>query len=119
MIARLDSTAADFAAALERLLATEPSGDEDLRQRVSEILAAVRGQGDSAVLDFARRFDAETAASVAALEVPRSAWEAALAALPGLVVLAATAANRRRLSGSRSTRAPSRPISSSLALSGW
>ena len=82
MIRRLDSTAPDFAADLDRLLATEPSGGAAVREAVTQIIARVRAEGDAAVLDCARRFDGEKAGSVAALEVPRADWEAARETLP-------------------------------------
>ncbi len=82
MIARLDTRAADFAARFDALLQSEPSGDGRVRDTVCAIIAAVRSDGDAAVLDYARRFDAEQAQSVAALEVPRAQWQAALDGLP-------------------------------------
>ncbi len=82
MIARLDTRAADFAARFDTLLRSEPSGDSRVRETVCSIIAAVRADGDAALLDFARRFDAEQADSVADLEVPRAQWRAALAGLP-------------------------------------
>lgn len=78
MIARLNSRDADFAARFDALMASEPSGDAGVRQAVEQIIAAVRRDGDAAVLDCAQRFDQEQAQSVAALEVPLAECQAAL-----------------------------------------
>ena len=80
-IRRLRSAAPDFAAELDALAATEPVADPALTRAVADILARVRAEGDAALLDYARRFDASQAESAAALEVPRSAWQAARAGL--------------------------------------
>ncbi|MDR0634972.1 MAG: histidinol dehydrogenase [Azoarcus sp.] len=81
-IRRLDARAPDFPAALDELLAFEAAADERIGAAVTEILRAVRATGDEAVLEYTRRFDGLEASSVAALELPRSALQAALAALP-------------------------------------
>ncbi|MEL0029181.1 MAG: histidinol dehydrogenase, partial [Perlucidibaca sp.] len=47
---RLDSQAADFNAALERLLAWEGVSDAALQATVNEVIARVRGEGDLAVV---------------------------------------------------------------------
>ncbi|MCK5887571.1 MAG: histidinol dehydrogenase, partial [Alcanivorax sp.] len=72
-IARLSSADDGFDARFQALLASEPSGDDKVRDAVETIIAAVRRDGDAAALDCARRFDQEQADSVAALEVPLSA----------------------------------------------
>ena len=82
MIARLDTRAADFAAALAALA---PAGDADaatVQARVGEILAAVRERGDAAVLEYTARFDGLDAGNAAALAVPRERLQAALDGLP-------------------------------------
>ncbi len=81
-IRRLRSDAPEFAAELDALAATEPVADPALTRAVADILARVRAEGDAALLDYARRFDASQAESAAALEVPRSAWQGARAGLP-------------------------------------
>ena len=82
MIARLSSTDPNFATRFQALMASEPSAGTAVRETVAGILQAVRADGDAAVLDCARRFDGEQADSVAALEVPREQWRAALDGLP-------------------------------------
>lgn len=78
---RLDSGQADFDAQLERLRHWPDAADAAIDERVAEIVAGVRARGDAAVLDFSARFDGVQAASVAALELPREEWQAALAAI--------------------------------------
>jgi len=63
---------------LTRLLDRAPSDDPKLADSVAGILADVRGRGDAALLEMAARFDG---VKLEELEVPRSAWEAAVAAL--------------------------------------
>jgi len=82
VISRLDTRDAGFAARLNELLAFEASEDASIEQAVQAILADVRARGDAAVLEYTARFDRNSAASLAALEIPRSEWQAALDALP-------------------------------------
>ncbi len=97
MINRFSTAQPDFAARFAQLQAGEPSSTEQVMRAAQEIIAAVREQGDAAVLDCARRFDAETADSVAALEVSPAHCQAALAGLPAEQRLALeTAAQRLR-----------------------
>ncbi len=78
----LDTTAADFEAAFQRVLHWSAETDDAIEQRVSDILADVRARGDAAVLEYTERFDGLRAASVAALEIPRAELRAALDAIP-------------------------------------
>ncbi len=82
MIRKFDSRAADFSAQLDALLAFESDTDEGIERTVAEILATVKKQGDSAVLDYTRRFDRLDAASMGALELPKSELKAAFDGLP-------------------------------------
>ena len=52
--------------------------DGTVRERTAALITQVRERGDDALFQFARDFDRVT---LTALEVPRSAWDAALAAL--------------------------------------
>ena len=64
---RLVSSAAGFAAALDGLrFAT--ARDPRVEQAVRSIISDVRARGDAAVLDYARRFDGATAASIGELD---------------------------------------------------
>jgi histidinol dehydrogenase len=80
-IARLDSAAPGFEAALARLTAFDATQDEAVDAAVAAIIADVRARGDAALLEYTERFDRVRAASVAALEIPAPDLDAALASL--------------------------------------
>jgi len=82
LIQRLDSRDSGFDRQLRALLAVDDAQDASIEAAVTEILASVRRDGDAALLAATRRFDRVDAQSVAALEVPRAEWLAALQALP-------------------------------------
>src|SRR5690606_21140721 len=54
------------------------SSDPTVRTRTTAIIDRVRAEGDTALLSYAREFDGAT---LTRLEIPRTEWEAALAAL--------------------------------------
>ena len=66
----------DFAS----LLVGGPENDAELRDRVGQIIARVRAEGDAALLDYSRQFDQRQASSVAELTYGREdfarSWEA-------------------------------------------
>ena len=68
-IRRLNIQDTDFSAKLNTLLAWESVNDHQLQQTVSDILARVKQQGDSAVLDYTRRFDQVTASNFKTLTI--------------------------------------------------
>src|SRR5438094_7255678 len=80
-LARLDSSAPGFDAALARLTALESDDDMGVEAAVAAIVADVRVRGDAAVLEYTARFDRVHATSVAALELPAAELAAAYAAL--------------------------------------
>ena len=79
-VARLRSTQSDFPERFESLLAATAEGDPEVEAAVREIIAAVRRDGDSAVLEYTRRFDGVTADSLSELRVSAgeldAAWDA-------------------------------------------
>ncbi len=79
---RLSTTQADFEARLAELLAFEAAQDPKIDLAVESILADVKSRGDAAVLEYTERFDGMKAPSMAALEIPRSELQAALARIP-------------------------------------
>ncbi|MBI3729393.1 MAG: histidinol dehydrogenase [Burkholderiales bacterium] len=81
LITRLDTTDADFSRKLTSLLAFEASEDEAIDRAAAQILASVKGSGDTAVLEATNRFDRLSASSVAALELTQEEMQAALASL--------------------------------------
>ncbi len=79
---RLDARDPAFDASLTKLLAFDAAQDEAIEAATARILHEVRTEGDAAVLRYSRQFDHVQAESVAALEIPRREWQAALASLP-------------------------------------
>ena len=81
-IRRLSTQDADFAAALDALLAFETAQDASIDSTVAEILAQVKLRGDAAVLEYTARFDRLSVSSMADLELPKTQLEAAFNGLP-------------------------------------
>ncbi len=81
-IRRLTSRDPEFLATLDALLAFDHSTDAAIEQIVAEVLRNVRTLGDSAVLDYTRRFDRLAAKSMAELELPLAELKAAFDGLP-------------------------------------
>ena len=78
-ITRLSTTQPDFWENLDRLTSDDTEGDAAVEQAVTEILGAVRREGDAAVLRYTQKFDRLQADRVADLQIPperlRSAFE--------------------------------------------
>ncbi len=78
-IARLDNTAPDFSTQLKTLLAWDESDNLDIQQRVLDIIANVRENGDKAVLDYSNQFDQTQFKKASDFELPTSvlkqAWD--------------------------------------------
>ncbi len=81
-IRRLDSQAADFAAALDALSRFEAAQDPAIDATVATIIADVRTRGDAAVLEYTERFDGIRASRVADLAIGSDTMRAAYDALP-------------------------------------
>ena len=79
---RLSASEPDFDQRLTALMRYEAAQDGEVETAVRAIVAAVRSQGDAAVLEYTRRFDRVAARELAQLEVPRRERTAALASLP-------------------------------------
>ena len=76
-IARLGSTRIDFPERFESLLAATAENDPEVDAAVREIIAAVRRGGDSAVLEYTRRFDGLAADALAELRISANRLDAA------------------------------------------
>ena len=76
-VARLCSTCSDFPERFESLLAATAESDPEVEAAVREIIAAVRRDGDSAVLEYTHRFDGVAADAISELRVPAGALDAA------------------------------------------
>jgi len=68
-IRRLDSREENFNDELRQLLARDSMSDDKVFTTVGEILAAVRDNGDQALLDYSHRFDQLEVATVGELEM--------------------------------------------------
>jgi histidinol dehydrogenase len=82
IVNRLATGDADFDARLRSLLAFEATQDESIESAVTQILAAVRKNGDQALLDYTARFDNLAVDTVAELTLPSEQMRAAFAKLP-------------------------------------
>ena len=71
----------DFDIRLKSLLAWDEHVDESVHERVREIIARIRNEGDAALLDFTRRFDGHSPASVDDLQLSRQSMNEARAGL--------------------------------------
>jgi histidinol dehydrogenase len=80
-IRKLDSSAHDFAATLQRLTALNTAEDDAVDASVADILVDVRARGDAAVLEYTTMFDRVKANDLAALEIPQHDLKAAFDAL--------------------------------------
>jgi len=81
-ITRLNSTDSDFQAQLKNLLAWEESSDNDIHQRVLDIIDNVRKNGDQAVIDYTNQFDHCSVTDAAQLEISQAQLKAAWNNLP-------------------------------------
>ncbi len=79
---RLSTAQAAFDRELEALTRYEAAQDDAVESAARAIIADVRARGDTALLEYTRKFDRTDARTVAELALPRARLEAALAALP-------------------------------------
>ncbi|HVS27339.1 MAG TPA: histidinol dehydrogenase [Burkholderiales bacterium] len=79
---RLSTRSRNFEARFKALLAVEAALDGKVDAAVAKILAEVKKRGDTALLDYTRRFDRLKAKTVRELELPRACLAAALLTLP-------------------------------------
>ncbi len=80
-ITRLSSAQPDFQPRLDKLLQFDAATDASIETTVAAILADVKVRGDAAVLEYTNKFDRMHAASMAALSLPQSRLDEALAGL--------------------------------------
>lgn len=94
---RLDANSSDFNQQLKQRLAWDASDDLAIHQRVLEIIAAVRQQGDAALVEYTNRFDRCNFKAGAELELSKQALLDAWESLPSEQAVALqSAANRIR-----------------------
>jgi histidinol dehydrogenase len=96
-ISQLDTSDTDFDAQLKNQLAWDETDDLEVHQRVLDIIAKVRKEGDKAVLDYTNQFDQTAFKKASDLELPlatlKQAWDALSAEKADALQ---TAANRIR-----------------------
>ncbi|MGJ7489193.1 histidinol dehydrogenase [Variovorax sp. ZT4R33] len=92
---RLSTASADFETAFKARLHWSADADAAIEQRVAEILADVQQRGDSAVLEYTKRFDRLDVADMSALELTPDELRAAFESLPAVQREALEAAARR------------------------
>lgn len=78
-ISELDSGQSDFQQRLDKLLAWDEVSDQAVLETVSEVIAAIRSNGDEALLEYTARFDGMDVGSVADLRLDSSRLQQALA----------------------------------------
>jgi len=81
-IKKLTTTDAEFQQQLDALLAWEAVSDTAVTDTVKSILTNVKSHGDSAVLDYTKRFDRLDVASMDDLEISLERAQAALEKIP-------------------------------------
>lgn len=94
---RLRTRDPDFDTRLEALLRLDQADEAGVEDTVRGILREVRARGDAAVVEYTNRYDQRVVGSMAELELPREALEAALGRLRPEVVEALRAATARVL----------------------
>lgn len=81
LVNRLDAGATDFDEKLSALLAWESVSDAQVAERVAEILANVKSQGDSALVSYTNQFDRRSVKSFEELVIEKQELESALASV--------------------------------------
>ena len=94
-IKRLSSRDADFTSRLDALLAFESAQDESVDRTVAAILADVKTRGDTALVEYTKRFDRVCVESMAELELSPGELQKALDDLPAAQRAALEAAASR------------------------
>jgi len=94
-ILRLYAKDIDFPASLDRLLAWDEGSDAAIQQRVKEIIARVKTEGDIALVEYTSQFDHYRVTEAAELELSREELKAAWENLPQQQAAALETANER------------------------
>ncbi len=82
LINRLATAEADFEVRFAALTDRAPESSQEVTARTVEIVDAIRLRGDAALVDYTNRFDRRSVGNASALELPKSALEAAWHSLP-------------------------------------
>jgi histidinol dehydrogenase len=96
-ISKLDSSSSDFDQQLHNLVTWNEADDRDIHERVHDIIADVRQNGDQAVINYTNRFDQTAFNDASELELAKDTLKAAWEQLPAHQAQALqTAADRIR-----------------------
>ncbi|WP_373089890.1 histidinol dehydrogenase [Zhongshania sp.] len=85
IIRRMRSVDAGFDAALTALLNWEATTNPTVANTVAGVLAAIRSDGDTALLSYTKQFDGVDVDTAAELEIPQARLQAALLSIPAEV----------------------------------
>ena len=80
-VRRLKSSQVDFDQQLDAMLAWESVSDKAVNERVDEIIAQVRANGDEAVVELTNRFDRTSVSEMSQLEMSKARLQQALEAI--------------------------------------
>ncbi|WP_306030562.1 histidinol dehydrogenase [Stappia sp. MMSF_3263] len=105
MAIRLSTSASDFSARFDTLLAGKREASADVDAVVRDIIEDVKARGDAALLEYTKRFDRLDAASMAELAVTPREIEDALARIDARTLEALTLA-RDRIAAHHSRQMP-------------
>lgn len=105
MAIRLSTSASDFSARFDTLLAGKREASADVDAVVRDIIEDVKARGDAALLEYTKRFDRLDAASMAELAVTSREIEDALARIDARTLEALTLA-RDRIAAHHSRQMP-------------
>ena len=94
-ITRLDAKDSDFQARLGHLLAWDEISDATIHDRVRDIIARIKREGDAALVEFTERFDHYSVNQAKELELSRNELKAAWENLPKEQAMALEAASVR------------------------
>jgi histidinol dehydrogenase len=81
-ITRLDASSAEFLNQLKSLLAWDESADFEVQNRVLEIIAKVRRDGDQALINYTNQFDRRNVQHASELELDKTTLKQAWDCLP-------------------------------------
>jgi len=84
-IKRLQAGQADFVTRLDELLAWEGVSDASVAKSVDDIIAAVRADGDAALVKYTNQFDRRNVTDGASLSLSQEMLQAALERVPGSI----------------------------------
>lgn len=95
LVKRLKVEDSGFLQELDALIFSQGEEDDGIKKSVGEIIAGVRQRGDSALLEYAKKFDAVDAANVSDLEISREQMKRACERVDSIVMEAIKASISR------------------------